>query len=172
MAQQNKAVPKGYGAVTPYLRVKGAAEALQFYRKAFGAKERMKLTMPDGRIGHAEIEIGGGLVMLSEEFPEAGAVGPATLKGTTVTLSIYVADADRVFQKAVASGAKVRRPLTDEFYGDRTGQIVDPFGHVWSIQTRIEDVSHREMQKRLDAMMAPAAAKPSRKPAQRPAKRR
>ena len=146
-------IPKGYAAVNPYLRVKGAADAIAFYKKAFGAKERFRLPMGD-RLGHAEIDIGGTTVMLSDEFPDHGAVGPATLKGTSVVLSLYVADADATFKKAVAAGAKVRRPLTDEFYGDRTGQIEDPFGHVWMIAQRIEEVSPKEMQKRLDAMMA------------------
>ncbi len=153
MAKSPSPVPTGYHSVTPYLRVKGAAAAIEFYKSAFGAKERYRLPMGD-RIGHAEIDINGSTVMLSDEFPEVGAMGPATLKGTTVTLSLYVADARAFFAKAIAAGGKERRPLTDEFYGDRCGQIEDPFGHVWMISQRIEDVAPKEMQKRLDKMMA------------------
>ena len=153
MAKLPSSVPTGYHSVTPYLRVKGAAAAIEFYKTAFGAKERYRLPMGD-RIGHAEIDINGSTVMLADEFPELNAIGPATLKGTTVTLSLYVADARAIFAKAIAAGAKERRPLTDEFYGDRSGQIEDPFGHVWMIQQRIEDVPPKEMQKRLDKMMA------------------
>lgn len=170
MAKSPSPVPKGYHSVTPYLRIKGAATAIEFYKKAFGATERFRLPMGD-RLGHAEIDINGSTVMLSDEFPEVDAMGPATLKGTTVTLSLYVADAHAAFAKAIAAGAKERRPVTDEFYGDRTGQVVDPFGHVWMIQQRLEEVSPKEMQKRLDAMMASgdklalgkAAAKPKAK---------
>lgn len=170
MPAKTSPVFKGHHTVTPYLRIKGAAAAIEFYKKAFGARERFRLTMGD-RLGHAEIDINGSTVMLSDEFPEVDAFGPATLKGTTVTLSLYVADAHATFAKAITAGAKERRPVTDEFYGDRTGQIVDPFGHVWMIQQRIEDVSPKEMQKRLDVMMAggdplamgKAAAKPKAK---------
>ena len=150
-------VPQGYNAVMPYLRVKGAAEAVEFYRRAFGAKKRMLLQMGD-RVGHAEVEIGGCVIMLSDEFPELGVVGPKALKGTSVTIALYAADVDKTMAKAVAAGAKVTRPATDEFYGERSGQVEDPFGHVWMIQTRIEEVSPREMQKRLNTMMAEQAA--------------
>ena len=149
--------PEGYNAVMPYLRVKGAAEAVEFYKKAFGAKKRMLLKMGD-RVGHAEVEIGGSVIMLSDEFPEMGVVGPKTLKGTSVTIALYSADVDKTMAKAVAAGAKVTRPATDEFYGERSGQVEDPFGHVWMIQTRIEEVSPREMQKRLNKMAAEQAA--------------
>lgn len=144
---------KDYAAVSPYLRIKGATEAIAFYVKAFGAKEHYRLQMGD-RIGHAEIDVGGTIIMLSDEFPDHGVLGPATLKGTTVTLILAVANADVTFKKAVAAGGKVRRPLTDEFYGHRSGQIEDPFGHVWMIQQKLEEVSPKEMQKRLDALMA------------------
>lgn len=149
--------PEGYNAVMPYLRVKGAAEAVEFYKKAFGAKKRMLLKMGD-RVGHAEVEIGGSVIMLSDEFPEMGVVGPKALKGTSVTIALYSADVDKTMAKAVAAGAKVTRPATDEFYGERSGQVEDPFGHVWMIQTRIEEVSPREMQKRLNKMVAEQAA--------------
>ena len=163
---KQKSAPAGYRHVIPYLRVRGAADAMKFYIAAFGAKEHYHLTMAGGRIGHAEMAIGDAVIMLSDEFPDHGATGPASLKGTTVALALYVTDVDAVVAKAVAAGAKIRRPVEDQFYGDRTGQIEDPFGHVWSIQTRIEEVAPKEMQKRLDAMMATPA------PAPPPAKRR
>jgi PhnB protein len=166
MPNTRYAPPKGYHAVTPYLRVKGAEKALAFYKAAFGAKERNRLMMPDGRVGHAELELGDSRIMLSDEFPEMGIKGPASLNGTTFALSLYVANADQVFDGAVKAGAKVLRPLEDMFYGDRSGQLEDPFGHIWSVQQRLEDVTPREMQKRLDktmsqgGSMAEAKAKP------------
>jgi PhnB protein len=152
MAARKDAVPAGYGAVTPYLRVRKAADAIAFYKKALGAKLGMKLTMPDGRIGHAELDFAGSKVMLADEFPEMGVVGPATLKGTTVSLSLYTTNVDRLAARAEAAGAKVLRPPRDEFYGDRTARIQDPFGHEWSLQQRLMTVSPKEMQKRIDAM--------------------
>jgi PhnB protein len=155
--------PEGYAAVVPYLCVRGADEALAFYKKAFGAKQKMRLQMGD-RVGHAEVEIGGSVVMLSDEFPEMGAMSPKSLKGTPVTLCLNVASTDKAMAKAVAAGAKVKRPATDEFYGYRSGQLEDPFGHVWMVQQEIEKVTTREMQKRLDKMMAGmAAAAPAKK---------
>jgi PhnB protein len=160
--------PKGYSDAMAYLRVHDAAAAIDFYEKAFDAKERYRLTMGD-RVGHAELEFGESCVMLSAEFPEMGVVGPRSLGGTTVTMCLYVADVDAVVERAVAAGATIKRPVQDEFYGDRTGQVEDPFGYVWMIQTRMEDVSPKKMQKRLDAMMAGAPqAKPKPKPAQKP----
>jgi PhnB protein len=156
------AVPEGYQAVMPYLRVHAAADAIAFYKKAFGAKERFRLTMGD-RIGHAELNINGCVVMLSDEFPEMDVLGPKALKGTTITLMLQVADCDAAMKKAVAAGAKITRPATDEFYGDRTGQVQDPFGHVWMIQQNIETVTPKEMQKRLDQMMADPASEPTKK---------
>ena len=170
MAKTKYKPPKGYGAAMAYLRVDDAAAAIDFYAAAFGAKERYRLTMGD-RIGHAELEFGDSCIMLSGEFPEMGVVGPKTLGGTSVTLSLYVADADAVVARAVEAGASLRRPVQDEFYGDRTGQVEDPFGHVWMIQTRVEDVSPKKMQKRLDAMLAgPVSAPPPEAPPKRPAK--
>ncbi len=167
MAKVKYKSPKGYHSVTAALCVRGAAEALEFYARAFGAKERMRLMMPDGKIGHAEIEIGDTRVMLSDEFPEHGA-SPAALGGTTVALTLYVADADAVFARAIEAGAKVKRPVQDQFYGDRSGRIEDPFGHNWSIQQRLEDVSPKKMQKRLDALMAAGGLDPvDEKPAVR-----
>jgi PhnB protein len=154
MATAKKPVVRpGYNKVMPYLRVKGAQDAITFYKAAFGAKEKFRLMMPDGRLGHAELWFGDSLVMLSEEFPEMGIIGPKTLKGTTFTLSIYVADVDKAAAKAQAAGAKLVQPPADQFYGDRTAKLDDPFGHSWSLQAHIEDVTPKQMQKRLDAMM-------------------
>lgn len=144
---------KGYADANAYLRVDGAAAAIDFYAAAFGAKEKYRLEM-GVRIGHAELEFGDTRVMLSDEFPEMGAIGPKKLGGVSCILCLHVADADKVFEQAVAAGAVIKRPLTDEFYGYRSGQLEDPFGHVWMVQTQIEDVSPKKMQKRLDAMMA------------------
>lgn len=146
--------PKGYDDVTAYLRVADAAAAIEFYEAAFGAKERYRLTMGP-RIGHAEMEFGNTRVMLSDEFPDMGVIGPKALGNTTVSLCLYVADADTVFERATTAGAIVRRPLKDEFYGNRAGQLEDPFGHIWHIQQHLEDVKPKVMQKRLDKMMAP-----------------
>ncbi len=165
MAKAKSGVPKGYQAVMPYLRVRDAVAAIRFYKKVFGATEAFRLKMI-GKIGHAELVIGGATIMLSEEFPEMRIVGPQTLKGTSVQLLIYVDDVDKVMAKAVRAGGKVRMPPADQFYGDRTGQIEDPFGHIWSIQKRIETVSAKEMQQRLNKIIRDeAAAKLSRKPA-------
>lgn len=160
--------PKGYSDAMAYLRVGDAAAAIDFYAAAFGARERYRLMMGD-RIGHAELEFGDSCIMLSGEFPEMGVVGPKALGGTSVTLCLYVGDVDHVVARAVEAGATLRRPVQDEFYGDRTGQVEDPFGHVWMIQTRIENVSPKKMQKRLDAMMA-GTAEPPPEPAKKPTK--
>jgi PhnB protein len=164
MAERKSGTPEGYNTVMPYLRIRGAAAAVEFYKKAFGAKKRLLLTMGD-RIGHAEIEIGGCVIMLSDEFPEMGIVGPKALNGTTISLNLYVADVDKAIAKAVAAGATVKRPATDEFYGDRAGQVEDPFGHVWMLHTRFEIVTPREMQKRLDKMIAEQAGSAPKKKA-------
>ena len=153
MATRKGVAPEGYNTAMPYLRIRGAAEAIAFYRQAFGAKKRMVLTM-SGRVGHAEIEIGGSVIMLSDEFPEMGIVGPKALNGTTVTMALQVADVDKSQAKAVAAGAKILMPAADQFYGYRMAKIEDPFGHEWILQREFEKVSPREMQKRLDAMMA------------------
>ncbi len=145
-------IPEGYHSVTPYLVVDGAAEALEFYKKAFGAKEVMRMPGPGGRIAHAEIKIGDSHVMLADEHPEQGHRGPKSIGGTPVGIMIYVEDVDAVFAAAVAAGAKETRPVEDQFYGDRSGHITDPFGHNWMIATHIEDVSPEEMDRRLKAM--------------------
>ena len=147
-----KPIPEGYHSITPYLAVRGAANAIEFYKKAFGAKELFRMPQPDGRIGHAEIKIGDSPVMLADEFPEMGVVGPESRGGTTVGLLIYVNDVDAVTRQAIAAGAKVDRPVEDKFYGDRAGTFIDPFGHKWTIATHKEDVSEEELKRRAAAM--------------------
>lgn len=141
-------VPAGYATVTPYLCVDGAEAAIDFYAAVFGATERMRLPGPDGRIGHAEVQIGDSVVMLSDEHPEMDVRSPAQVGGVSVTMSVYVADVDATFAKAMDAGATSLRPVEDQFYGDRIGQFQDPFGHRWSVATHVEDVSPEEMAKR------------------------
>src|SRR5919198_4439378 len=149
-----KPIPDGYPRVTPYLHVDGAAAAIDFYTKVLGAKERMRMPAPEGRIGHAELEIGDGLVMLADEAPDMGVRGPRTVGGTPVAISVYVDDVDSVFERAIAEGAKSLRAVENQFYGDRTGQFEDPFGHLWSVATHVEDVPEDEMSKRAEKAMA------------------
>jgi PhnB protein len=146
-----KPIPEGYHSVTPYLVVRGAARALDFYKQAFGAIELLRMEAPDNRIGHAEIRIGDSHIMLADEHPEMGAKSPETWGGSPVSLMLYVEDVDRVFAQAVEAGAVVERPLANQFYGDRTGGLKDPFGHVWYVATHIEDVSPEEMDRRAKA---------------------
>ena len=143
-----KPIPDGYPQVTPYLCVDGAAAAIEFYSTVFGAKERMRMPAPDGRIGHAELQFGDSVVMLSDEYPEMGVKGPKSLGGTPVTLSVYVEDVDAVFGQAVQAGASALRQPENQFYGDRSGQFEDPFGHRWNVATHVEDVSPDEMARR------------------------
>ena len=143
-----KPIPDGYPQVTPYLCVDGAAAAIEFYESVLGARERMRMPAPDGKLGHAELELGESLIMLADEFPEMGVQSPRTIGGTPVTISIYVEDVDAVFEAAVAAGATAVRPVEDQFYGDRTGQFEDPFGHRWSVATHVEDVPPDEMERR------------------------
>jgi PhnB protein len=147
-----KPIPEGYHSVTPYLVVKGAAAAIDFYKKIFGAVEIMRMPAPDGRIGHAELRFGDSVVMLADEYPEIQAVGPKTLGNTPVGLLLYVDDVDKTVERAVASGATIQKPVADQFYGDRTGTIEDPFGHKWTVATHVEDVSPEEMQRRMAAL--------------------
>ena len=151
MAGTVKPIPDGYHSVTPYLIIKGAADAIDFYKKAFGATELFRMAQPDGKIGHAEIKIGDSPIMLADEFPEMKYLGPQTLGGSSVSLMIYVDDVDSVFNQAMAAGGRQERPVEDKFYGDRGGSLVDPFGHVWHIATHKEDVSPDEMEKRAAA---------------------
>ena len=143
-----KPIPDGYPAVIPYLHVDGAAEAIEFYTRVFGARERMRMGAPGDRVGHAELEIGDGLLMLADEFPDLGIRGPKTVGGTPVTISLYVEDVDDVYEKAKAEGAEGTRDPEDQFYGDRSGQFIDPWGHRWSVSTHIEDISSEEMERR------------------------
>jgi PhnB protein len=149
-------IPAGYPRVTPYLIVDGAGAAIEFYRSIFGATERMRMPAPDDKVGHAELEIGQSVIMLADEFPDMGARGPRAVGGTPVTLHVYVEDVDRVFDQAVAAGAKALRPVEDRFYGDRSGQFEDPFGHRWDVATHVEDVPPDEMAKRAAAAMPTA----------------
>jgi PhnB protein len=143
-----KPIPDGYPQITPYLTIGGASAAIDYYGKVFGAKERVRMAEPDGKIGHAELEIGDSLIMLSDEYPDRGIIGPRTIGGTPVTISIYVEDVDAIYDRAVQAGAKALRPVENQFYGDRSGQFEDPFGHRWSVATHVEDVSAEEMAKR------------------------
>jgi PhnB protein len=152
MSGKVKAVPDGHRTVTPYLAIKNAAKALEFYEKAFGATVRYKLSMPDGRVGHAEIELGDSVIMLADEFPEYGGKAPETLGGSPVSIHLYVQDVDAFVKRALAAGARERKRVEDQFYGDRSGQLEDPFGHLWWVATHKEDVPPDEMQKRVRAM--------------------
>jgi PhnB protein len=147
-------IPDGYPRVTPYLIVDGASAAIDFYSSVLGASERMRMPAPDGRVGHAELEIGDSMIMLADEFPEMEARGPKTVGGTPVSLHVYVEDVDGVFDRAVQAGARALQPVEDKFYGDRSGQFEDPFGHHWSVATHVEDVPPDEMAARAAAAMA------------------
>lgn len=149
-----KSIPDGYHSVTPYLIIKGASDAIEFYKKAFGATELFRMPAPGGKVGHAEIKIGDSPIMLADESPEMGYVGPATLGGTPVSIMIYVEDVDTVYNQAIAAGGKELKPLQDQFYGDRSGSLKDPFGHTWHVATHKEDVSPEEMDKRMAAAHA------------------
>ena len=148
-----KPVPDGYHTATPYLVVQNAANAIEFYKKAFGATELMRMPGPGGRIMHAEIKIGDSPIMLADESPEMGIRSPQSLGGTPVSLLLYLNDVDARFKQAVAAGAALQRPLRDEFYGDRTGTVIDPFGHIWSLSTHKEDLSPEQMEKRFQEFM-------------------
>ena len=154
MATNVKPIPDGYRAVTPYLFIKGAARAIDFYKQVFGATERMRLEMPGGTVGHAELALGDSVIMLGDECPSMKALGPQAIGGTPVMIHLYVPDVDATFSKAVAAGAKVLQPVEDKFYGDRSGSITDPFGHQWALATHKEDVPPEELRKRAAAMAA------------------
>ena len=148
-----KPIPDGYHSITPYLVVQDGARALDFYQRAFGAKEVHLMNGPNGKIMHAELKIGDSMVMLSDEMPQAGTKSPQSLGGTTVGIFVYVTDVDSVFKQAVGAGAKAEMPVADMFWGDRYGKVSDPFGHQWSLATHKEDVAPQEMQKRAEAAM-------------------
>ena len=149
-----QAIPHGYHTLVPYLHVPSAAAAIDFYVEAFGAVETLRLTMPGGAIAHAEVKIGDSAIMLGDENPQWGNKSPKTLGGATGGYMIYVDDVDAAFAKAVAAGATLLRPVMDQFYGDRSGTVTDPFGHNWTLATHIEDVPVSEMQSRMDAWLS------------------
>ena len=141
-------IPMGYHAITPYLAIQNAAAALDFYKRAFGARELLRMAMPDGKLAHAEMRVGDSVVMMADESREQDFLSPQARGGSTVTIHLYVSDVDRIFRQAVEAGAKVVRDLQDQFYGDRTASVMDPFGHVWYLATHKEEVSKSEMKKR------------------------
>ena len=149
-----KPTPEGFHAITPYLAVKDAKAAIRFYQQAFGAKEVGRISMPGGAVGHAELQIGDSRIMLAEEMPDWGNKSPTTLGGSPVGIALYVADVDATYQRALDAGAKAIEAVKDQFYGDRSGSLLDPFGHKWHILTHIEDLSFEEMQTRCDAMFS------------------
>ena len=147
-----KAIPDGYHSVTPYLIIDGAARAIDFYKRAFDAKELLRIPSPGDKIGHAEIKIGDSVIMLADEHPEMDARSPTHFGGSPVSIMVYVEDVDRQFKQAIAAGATAVRPIADQFYGDRSGTLKDPFGHSWHLSTHKEDVSMEEMNRRMAAM--------------------
>jgi PhnB protein len=153
-----KPIPEGYHNVTPYLYVRAAASAIDFYKKVFGATEIMRMPGSNGKIMHAELRIGDSIIMLADENPQTGVMSPQTIGGFSVGMHLYVENVDQVIQKAVESGAKLLRPIKNQFYGDRSGSLLDPFGHMWTVATHVEDVSPEEMKKRMAAISQTAGA--------------
>jgi PhnB protein len=151
MTSQAKPIPDGYHTITPYLSINGAANAIEFYKKAFGATEVMRMAQPDGRIGHAELQVGDSRIMLADEYPDMDFRDPRSLGGTPVHLHMYVEDVDAVVEQAVGAGARLVRPVQDQFYGDRLGSVADPYGHVWHVATHKEDLSMEELRSRAAA---------------------
>ena len=145
-------IPDGYTSITPYLVVQGAGAALDFYKKAFGASELFRMPGPDEKVMHAEFKIGNAIIMIADEFPEMGFRGPKSLGGSAVGLMIYCEDCDKLFNQAVAAGATVKKPLQDQFYGDRSGTVTDPFGHIWTVSTHKEDLTPEEIGQRMAKM--------------------
>jgi PhnB protein len=154
MSSTVKPIPDGYRTVTPYLCIRGAAKALDFYKRAFGAQVTVSMGGPGGLISHAEMKIGDSMIMLADEMPMSTGKSPESLGGTSVNLFLYLEDVDSVFNQAVAAGAKVEMPLADQFWGDRYGKLTDPFGHSWSLATHVEDVTPEDMGRRMKAAMA------------------
>jgi PhnB protein len=159
MTKPVKAIPDDFPGATPYLSINGAASAIEFYKQAFGATEIMRLAMPDGRIGHADLRIGAATIMLADEFPEMGFRGPQSLGGTPVAIHLYVEDVDALVKQAVAAGAKLESPAKDEFYGDRAARLNDPYGHRWMFARRQEDLSPEEMRRRAAVLFGGAEEK-------------
>jgi len=149
-------IPKGYNTVTPYLVIKGAAKAIDYYKSVFGATVVVRMDGPDGRVGHAELQIGDSRIMLADENPQMGNRSAESIGGSPVSLYVYLPDCDKVVAKATAEGAKILKPVQDQFYGDRSGFIQDPFGHLWGIATHVEDVSDKEMKERMKKVMQAA----------------
>ena len=147
-------IPEGYHSVTPYLIFTGADKAIEFYKTVFGATEFLRFDMPDGKVAHAELQIGNSKIMIAEEYPDRGFRSPQTVGGSGSGIMLYVADVDRVFERGVQAGATVHQPVKDQFYGDRSGTLIDPFGHYWTIATHVEDLSEDEMQRRMKAQPA------------------
>ncbi len=156
-----KAIPDGYHSVTPYLIVNGAAAAIAFYKDAFGATELMRMPTPDGKIGHAEIKIGDSAIMLADEYPEMGYKSPQSIGGSAVSLMIYLEDVDSTFARAIDKGARALQPIKNQFYGDRSGTLQDPFGHVWTLATHIEDIPPDELRRRAEEFSQKAATQKS-----------
>jgi PhnB protein len=152
MATKVNPIPDGYASVTPYLIVDGGVKALDFYKAAFGATEIMRMEQPNGKLGHAEIRIGNSIIMMADEHPQMGYRGPKALGGTPVSILLYVEDVDTVAAKVVKEGARVLRPVENQFYGDRSGTFEDPFGHVWTVASHVEDIAPEEMKRRVDAV--------------------
>ena len=157
MPSKVKPIPSGYHAITPYLAVRDAARAIEFYKKAFGATELMRIAAPGGRVGHAELKIGESIIMLADEHPEMGSHAPPTVGGSPVGLMLYVENVDAVADRALTAGAKLTHPVEDKFYGDRSGTVTDPFGHIWHVSTHKEDVPPDELRRRADAFMSKTA---------------
>jgi PhnB protein len=149
-----KPIPEDYPQVIPYLSVEGASDAIDFYTRVFGAKERMRMPAPGGKVGHAELETGASMIMLADVSPEMGGLSPKSAGGTPVIVLVYVEDVDAVFKEAISAGATEDRPVENQFYGDRAGQFVDPFGHKWHVASHVEDVSPEEMEKRMHAAVS------------------
>jgi PhnB protein len=154
MSKAVKPIPEGFHTVTPHLVIKGAAQAIEFYKRAFGAQVISRMDGPGGSIGHAELKIGDSIIFLADEFPGGPCQSPQTLGGTTTTLNLYVPDVDAMFKRAIAAGGRETMAVTNMFWGDRFGQLQDPYGHVWSVLTHVEDVSRDEMEKRAQAFWA------------------
>ena len=148
-----KPIPAGYHSVTPYLSINGASQAIDFYKKAFGAREILRMEAPGGKLGHAEIQIGDSRIMMADEFPDMGFLGPQSRGGTSVNIHLYVKDVDAVVTKAVTAGARIVRPVKDEFYGDRAGTLEDPFGHVWYVATHKEELTKAQIKRRMEESM-------------------
>lgn len=160
MTSTIKPIPDGYPTATPYLTIRNAASAIDFYKQAFGATETMRMTAPDGKVGHAEIKIGNSPIMLSDEYPDMGARSPDSIGGSPVMIHLYVEDVDALVNQAIAAGATLLTPVADQFYGDRGGKLADPFGHVWWIATHKEDVAPDELRKRADALFGGSPGTP------------